>query len=129
MANAVYPKGKQALLGATDLSSNTIKAVLVDTGTYTYSSSHQYLTDLGSSTTGTALTLSSKTLTDGVFDAADGALGTPSVTAEAIVIYHDTGTSSTSPLLVYIDTGVGGLPAASGGAVSVTWNGSGIFSI
>jgi hypothetical protein len=36
MANALYPKGKEAFLsGSINLTSDTIKVALIDTGTYT----------------------------------------------------------------------------------------------
>jgi hypothetical protein len=46
------------------------------------------------------------------------------------VIYVDTGTAATSPLVAYIDTGVTGLPVTpNGGNITVTWNASGIFAL
>ncbi len=109
----------------------TVKAVLVDTGTYTYSSSHEFLSDL-SGTGGTAQTIGSKTYTNGVFDGADvtftAVAGT--VTYEAIVIYIDTGVAGTSRLVYYYDTSGGGLPVTSnGGDIAITWNASGIFAL
>lgn len=131
MTSAIYPKWKEAVMQASSNSSlgGTVKAVLVDTGTYTYSSSHEFLSDL-SGTGGTAQTLASKTYTGGVFDAADvtftAVAGT--VTYEAIVIYIDTGVAGTSRLVYYYDTSGGGLPVTSnGGDVAITWNASGIF--
>lgn len=133
MANAIYPKYKEALLDAfTDIDINmlTAKVALVDTGTYTYSSTHQWLSDL-TGVVGTAQTLTSKSVTNGVFDAADVTF--TSVTGnsvEALVIYIDTGTAGTSRLVAYIDTGVTGLPVTpNGGNISITWNASGIFAL
>ena len=133
MANALYPKWKEAIVQASSDSSlgGTLKVVLVNTGTYTYSSSHQFLSSL-SGTGGTAQTLGSKTYTNGVFDAADvtftAVAGT--ITYEALVIYIDTGSSATSRLVAYIDTGVTGLPITSnGGDIVVSWNASGIFAL
>lgn len=133
MANALYPKWKEAIVQASSNSSlgGTLKVVLVDTGTYTYSSSHEFLTDL-SGTGGTAQTLGSKTYTNGVLDAADVTFSSVAgtVSYEALVLYIDTGVSATSRLVAYIDTGVTGLPVTSnGGDISVTWNASGIFAL
>ena len=77
MASAIYPKYMEALIqGSTNTSlAGTVKAVLVDTGTYTYSAAHDFLDDL-TGTVGTAATLASKTYTNGVFDAADLTGGT-----------------------------------------------------
>lgn len=132
MANAQYPLSKNDFLtGGINLSADTIKCMLVDTGAYTYSAAHHYLSDIpAGARMGTPLTLASKTIgtvAAGVFDAADGALGTPSTSAEALVIYKDTGTEGTSVIIWYLDTGVGGLPAAGGGAATITWNAGGIF--
>lgn len=132
MANAQYPLSKNAFLnGQINLGSDTIQAVLVDLGAYTYSAAHDNLDDIPSGARlGTPLTLASKTIgtiAAGVFDAADGSLGTPASSAEALVIYKSTGTESTSTLLWFLDTGVGGLPVSAGGAASVTWNAGGIF--
>lgn len=133
MANALYPKWKEAIIQASSNSSltGTLKVVLVDTGTYTYSASHEFLTSL-TGTGGTAQTIGSKTYTNGVLDGADvtftAVAGT--VTYEALVLYLDTGVAGTSRLVAFFDTGVTGLPVTSnGGDISVTWNASGIFAL
>lgn len=131
MANALYPKFKESALQAgVNMSSGTVKVALVDTGAYTYSASHQFLSSL-TGVVGTVQTLGSKTFTNGVFDAADAAF--PTVTGnsvEALVLYVDTGNASTSPLIAYIDTGVTGLPVTpNGGDINVNWNASGIFAL
>ena len=133
MANALYPKWKEAIIQASANSSlsGTLKVALVDTGTYTYSASHEFLTSL-SGVGGTAQTIGTKTYTNGVLDGADvtfsAVAGT--VTYEALVLYLDTGTAGTSRLVAYIDTGVTGLPVTSnGGDISVSWNASGIFAL
>lgn len=133
MANAVYPLYKQSLLDDDtniDLNDGTVKVALVDTGTYTYSASDQYLSDL-SGVVGTAQTIGSTTVATGVFDGDDVTFSTVSGNSvEALVIYIDTGSSSTSRLVAYIDTSVTGLPVTpNGGDITVTWNASGIFTI
>lgn len=131
MANAIYPKWKEAVMQASANSSlgGTVKAVLVDTGTYTYSAAHEFQTSL-SGTVGTAQTLATKTYTNGTFDADN--ITFPSVsgaTAEAIVIYIDTGSSATSRLVAYLDTGYTGLPVTpNSGDINVTW-GTGIITL
>lgn len=141
MANALYPLAKQKFLApgtlgstsgtAINLSTDTIKIALVDTGTYTYSSSHEFYTSISSAVIGTPVTLSSKTVTNGVFDAADVTFTAVSGSSvEALVIYKDTGTSSTSSLVDYIDVVASGLPVTpNGGDITVTFNASGIFSL
>jgi len=134
MANALYPKWKEQLLQFTtnnNLSSGTVKVALVDTGVYTYNSADQFYSTLSSAVVGTPQTLGSKTFTNGVFDGADATF--TSVTGnsvEALVLYVDTGTASTSPLVAYIDTSVTGLPVTpNGGDITITWNASGIFAL
>jgi hypothetical protein len=134
MANAIYPKYKEVILGAatnTNLLTGTVKVALVDTGTYTYNSADQFLTSL-TGVVGTAQTIgATKSVTNGVFDGGD--VTYTAVTGnrvEALVIYVDTGTASTSPLVAYIDTEVTGLPVTpNGGNISITWNASGIFAL
>lgn len=130
MASVIYPKGKEAFLsGSIDLTSATIKAALVDTGTYTYSSAHDFYNDV-SGVVGTPVTLGSKTVTNGAFDAADSTFSAVTGnTVEAIIIYKDTGVSSTSPLIAYIDSGTGLPVQPNGGDISVTWHSSGLFSL
>lgn len=132
MANALYPKWKEAIVQASSNSSlgGTVKVALVDTGTYTYSSAHEFQSSL-SGVVGTAQTLGTKTYTNGVFDAADVTFTAVSGSSvEALVIYIDTGSSATSRLVAYIDTGVTGLPVTpNGGDIGITWNVSGIFAL
>jgi len=132
MANAIYPKYKEGVIQAAANTSltGTVKVVLVDTGTYTYSASHQFLSSL-TGTVGTAQTLGTKTYTNGAFDAADVTFTAVSgASVEAMVIYIDTGVAGTSPLVAYIDTVSSGLPVTpNGGDITVTWNASGIFTI
>ena len=131
MANAIYPLAKQEMLkGNLNMSSGTVKVALVDTGTYTYSAAHQYLSSL-TGIVGTAQTLGTKTFTAGLFTAAGVTF--PAVTGasvEALVIYIDTGSTSTSQLIAYIDSGVTNLPVQpNGGDITVAWSGSGIFQL
>lgn len=129
MSNAVYPKYKEAALQSSANSSltGTVKVALVDTGTYTYSAAHEFASSL-TGMVGTPQTLASKTYANGLFDAADVSFtAVTGSSAEAIVIYIDTGTPSTSRLVAYIDTGVTNLPVTpNGGDISIAWNASGI---
>lgn len=130
MANAVYPKYKEALIqGAANSSlTGTLKVALVDTGTYTYSATHQYLTDL-TGVVGTAQTLSNKTYVGGLLDADDVTFtAVTGASVEALVFYLDTGTAGTSRLVAFEDTGVTGLPVTpNGGDIPVQFNASGII--
>ena len=76
MSNAIYPKYKEALLNASANSALTgsgttgLYAALIDTGTYTYSSSHEFYSSL-SGVVGTDQEITSVTLTNGLIDGAD----------------------------------------------------------
>ena len=138
MANALYPKWKETILKAeanSELDSaegaTGVYVALVDTGTYTYSSAHQFYSSL-SGVVGTDQEILNKTQTNGVFDGDNVTF--PTVTGasvEALVIYRKNGGANTTwPLIAYIDTGVTGLPVTpNGGDITVAWNASGIFSL
>lgn len=134
MANALYPKWKEQLLQFTannNLSTGTVKVALIDTGTYTYSSSDQFWSSASSASVGTPQTIGSKTYTNGVFDGADVTFtAVTGNSVEALILYIDTGVAGTSPLVAYIDTSVTGLPVTpNGGNITITWNASGIFAL
>lgn len=125
MANALYDKGREAFLsGSINMASDTIKAALIDTGTYTVNlATHDFWDDVSAGVVGTPVTLGSKTVTAGVFDAADSTFATVTgASVEAIVLYKDTGTPSTSPLIAYIDTGTGLPVTPNGGDILITWD-------
>ena len=133
MANVVYDSAKESFIsGLIDLTSDDIRAILVDTDDYSFSSLHDFLDDVvAGSRVAVSATFTSKTVTNGVFDAADLVLS--AITgdqSEALIIYKHTGVEATSDLLIYMDTGVTGLPVTpNGGDIAITWNASGIFSL
>jgi hypothetical protein len=134
MANALYPLWKQQLFSFAannNMSTGNVTVALIDTGTYTYSAAHQFWSSASGSVVGTPQVISSKTFTSGVFDGADVTFtAVTGNTAEALIIYIDTGTAGTSPLVAFIDTGVTGLPVTpNGGNIAVTWNATGIFAL
>jgi hypothetical protein len=126
MASGLYAKGREGFLdGSIDWDTNTIKCVLIDTADYTVNlATHDNLDDVpAGARVGTPATLGTKTATDGVADAADvtftAVTGDPS---EAIVIWKDTGTESTSRLIAYIDTGTGLPVTPNGGDITIAWD-------
>lgn len=134
MANALYPLWKEQLLQFTannNLSAGTVKVALIDTGTYTYSAAHQFWSSASAASVGTPQTIGSKTFTNGVFDGANVTFtAVTGNSVEALIIYIDTGSAATSPLVAYIDTSVTGLPVTpNGGDITITWNASGIFAL
>ena len=132
MANALYPKYKQAVIsdGAnTDLDLGTVKVALVDTGTYTYSALHDFLDDL-TGVVGTAQTIANTTVVDGVLDGDNVTFtAVTGASVEALVIYIDTGVAATSRLVAYLDTNVDLPVTPNGGDITITWNASGIIAI
>ena len=69
------------------------------------------------------MTLTAKSTTGGAADAADvtfTSVSGPSI--EAIIIYADTGTEASSPLIAYIDTATGLPITPNGGDIIVTWD-------
>jgi len=133
MANAIYPEYKDAIMGGganTDLLAGNVKVMLVDTGTYTYDAADVFESDI-TGIVGETANLGTKTLTGGVFDAADTtATAVSGATVEALIVYIDTGTPTTSRVVCYIDTGVTGLPVTpNGGDINIAWNVSGIFAM
>ena len=133
MANRLYPKGAEKILsGSINLISDTIKVALLSDA-YTYSASHEFLSDVSASALNTNQTLGTKSVTNGVFDAADSVYTAVAAGANAryLAIYKDTGVAGTSPLIHFVDA-VTGLPmATNGGDITIQWdNGSyKIFSL
>jgi hypothetical protein len=131
MASAIYPKFKENLLqGDYDLSTEVVRAVLVDTGTYTYAAAHNAYDDLSGVVGTESGALGSKTFTDGTFDSADITFSSVTGdTAEAIVLFIDSGTPATDYLIAYIDSGTGLPVTPNGGDINVTVNASGWFTL
>lgn len=111
MANTLFDAARQRFLeGQFNWLTDTIKVILVDTGAYTPQTAiHQYLADIPlSARIAGPVTLTSKATVGGAADGADVTFTSVSgPTIEAIVIYRDTGTEATSPLIAYIDTATG----------------------
>lgn len=135
MANALYPKFKEGLLTSAsnyDIEAGNVKCVLIDLADYTYSSAHDFLDDvIAGARVATSANLGSKTITNGLFDAADTsfAAATGDV-SEAIILYVDTGSAATSPLIAYFDTSITGIPVTpNGGDINLAFNASGIFQL
>ena len=125
MANALYDLGRQGFLdGSIDWDTDTIAVALIDTGTYTANlATNQFYSTAVTGLVGTKQTLGSKTVTNGVADAADVTFSAVSgATVEALVIFKDTGTNGTSRLIAYIDTGTGLPVTPNGGDIIVVWD-------
>jgi len=126
MANALYNKGREGFLdGNIDWDTDDIRCILIDTADYTVDlATHDNLDDVpGDARVATSGALTSKTVTDGVADAADVTLSSVTGdTCEAIVIYKHTGTESTSRLIAYIDIATGLPVTPNGGDITIQWD-------
>ena len=126
MANALFDKARQRFLeGQFNWNTDTIKAVLVDTGTYTVNlSAHEFLSDIsGGARIATSGAFTGKTTTGGAADANDVTFtSVTGASIEAIVLHKDTGTDATSPLIAFIDTATGLPITPNGGDIIVTWD-------
>jgi hypothetical protein len=126
VANRLFDKGRQGFLdGSIDWDTNNIKAVLIDTGTYTPDYvNHDNLDDIAvGARVSTSPNLAGKTVVDGVADAADTTFtAVTGATVEAIVIYQDTGTAGTSRLIAWIDTATGLPLTPNGGDITIVWD-------
>lgn len=135
MANAIYPKWKEAVMQAGSNSSlgGTVKAVLSRSAQYTYNAAHEFLSSVTGYHTTLSDALSGKTYTSGAFDAADFKFTGPASTGNSydqVLIVIDTGSAATTRLVAFYDTGVTGLPVTpSGGDINVTVNASGFFTL
>jgi hypothetical protein len=125
MANSLYTKGKQHLIdGTIDLDTNDIRAILVDGADYTPNlATHETLANIpAAARVAVSGALQSKTVIDGVFDAADIVIS--AVTGdqfEYIVLYQHTG-AETALLLLLIDTATG-LPCTPNGSdITISWD-------
>lgn len=102
-----YPEYLESLLerdANSDPVAGTVKVQLVDAG-YSYNAAHDFFDDVGAATrVGTAVTLGSKTFTNGIFSAVCpdfAALAGDDVTG--FVVYIDTGSEATSRLMMHVD--------------------------
>ena len=126
MSNALYDRGRQSFLeGGLAWLTDTIRAVLVDTGLYTVNlATHQFLSSVPvGARTAVSPALGSKTSTAGVADAIDALFSAATGNqSEAVVLYKDTGTDATSAIIAYIDTATGLPVTPNGGDITVTWD-------
>ena len=132
MASAIYPTFKAAILqGDYDLSTAVVRAVLIDTGTYTYSTAHDFYNDLSGVVGTESGALANKTFTAGAFDSDNVTFSAVTGnTVEAIVLFVDTGNVATDALICYIDSASSGLPVTpNGGDITISVNASGWFSL
>ncbi len=137
----MYGKAMEGLVSATaarrvDWVGDTIKVMLC-TASYTPDQdAHDFKDDITNEITGTGYTaggatLASKTITytgasnREVLDAADVAWTTATFTARYAVVYKDTGSAATSPVLCVIDFGANETVTA--GTFTIQWDAEGVL--
>lgn len=125
MANALYDKGRDAFLnGGINFTADTIKIALVKS-TYTPNlSTHQFYSDVSAQVIGTPQTLSKGATSAGSANASANSNFTAVAsgsTVNYVLIYKDTGTAGTSPLIALIDTATNLPLATNNGDVSIQW--------
>jgi uncharacterized protein (UPF0248 family) len=123
--------------GEIDFDTHTMK-VLLCTSTYTPNiDTHRYRSSITNEVTGSGYTaggatLGSKAVTYATgtntltLDAADVTWDPSTITARYAVVYRDTGTSSTSPLLMLIDFGAN--VSSDNGPFDIEWDAAGIVT-
>ena len=124
MANALYPKAKEAFLNADiNLVTNTISIALVDTGNYTFSATDQYRSDVSNDAIISTATLANKTTANGVFDADDATFtSVTGANCEALIIFQNTGFQANSRLIAFIDSATGLPILPNGGDITVAFS-------
>lgn len=139
MANAIYPEWKEDAIQFTSgrsLASTNVRVAFADTGTYTYAGTDEFYADLAGMNPGTRAggqALANKTYANGTLNADDSVFTALSgaTSLEAIIIYIDDGSAdATSPLFLYLDTGITGSGFTPAGAdVTIQWDAAGIVTL
>lgn len=125
MANALYDPGREGFLdGSIDWDTDDIRVILLKS-TYSFSAAHKFVSDLtpGTNDNGRSAALGTKTVTNGVADAADASLVAAAASASnALSVFKHTGVDATARLIAYIDTATG-LPFTPGvgQTVNIAW--------
>jgi len=127
MASAMYNNARQAFMdGLIDLNTNTIKVRAVADEDYTYTATHTAMSSVTKYGASTDYILTSPTIVDGVFDAADASPaftdlavdGTKDI--DGLVIFKFVTDDAGSTPILYIDLGTAIRP--NGGNINITWD-------
>ena len=124
MANKIYPKGKEHFAHAgVDFGGDVIKALLITSGYTPNFSTDEFVADIGANIVATSGALASKTYALGVLNAAALVFtGVSGATVTQVALFKDTGSTATSPLLVYWDTATGLPLTPNGGDITLAWD-------
>lgn len=139
MSNAVYNNVKLLMAqGGLALATDTIKVLLVTDSYVPNVDTHLYLTAITNEVVGTGYVAGGKTLANktvavdlvndrAAFDADDVTWATSSIVARGAVIYKDTGTPATSPVITYLDFGAN--RTSDGGDFTIVFDATGILRL
>jgi hypothetical protein len=133
MASTWYTKALERMFSGTlDLSTATLKTVMIDTAQYTFNASHEFRASVATGAqVGTPQTLGNKTFINGTFNADDVTF--PSVAAGAalgaVLGYIDTGGSATDINVFYYDESPDLPVTPDGGNINVIWDATGIATL
>jgi hypothetical protein len=124
MSNALYDHGRQKFLeGSIAYLTDNIKLAFVDSAVYTPNLASDTFFNAIASTIAISGNFATKTSAAGVADADDVVVTSVSgAQFEYVVIYKDTGVSSTSPLIALIDTATGLPFTPTGNNITVAWD-------
>jgi len=126
--NALYVKGAERMLAAALLGTlpagGTLTAALVSTGYSQSLSADEFFDDISAYVLGTPQALANITISDGKLDADDSTFAAVAAgdTAEAAVLYMNTGDPATSWLLARIDQLTSFPYATDDGDIVVRWD-------
>lgn len=138
MANALYDHARASFLNQTpsiNMGSDDIVCALVSNSYTVDLVNHQYLSSISSAyVVATSPQLSGISTTNGVFNATNvtfTSVSSTKPTAYYLVIYKTTGSSSTSPLIAFVDTATGLPVVPNNSDITVAWSTSStkIFSL
>ena len=122
---AFYAKGAARVWrGTINWETVNIKAALVKNTYVQDLANHEFYTDISDYVTSTPVALTGKIVSGLTFDADDVTFVAVPVgdVCEALVLYVDTGSAATSPLLLYIDDPAGFPFTGNGGSQLVQWS-------
>lgn len=133
MANALFDPGREGFLdGTIDWDTANFKIALVRG--YTFSATHKFVSDVtgaGGTLHVTSSALASKTVTNGIADAADVAFGavTANASNHSVLLFQSSAVTggadvaaTAQRLVAWLDTGTNFPIVPNGGTVDITWD-------
>lgn len=138
---AIYNNFKKKIMdGSIDLDTDNINVALLDSGYSANLDTHVFYSDVtadevanGSGYTTKGVTLASASVTVDTtndlayFDAADVTWASSTITARYAVIFKNSGTNTTSPLVAYVDFGAD--KTSDNGNFIISWSTAGILKL